>query len=70
MPGLDPNVVVHMLEVSKDVPPVKQSQRRIRPELIPKIEAEIDNLIRFGFIREVKYPTWLANIVPVLKKNG
>ncbi|XP_028062797.1 uncharacterized protein LOC114266101 [Camellia sinensis] len=23
-----------------------------------------------GFIREVQYPTWLANIVPVKKKNG
>ncbi|XP_062114336.1 uncharacterized protein LOC133825400 [Humulus lupulus] len=70
MPSLDPNVAVHRLAVLKDVPPVKQSQRRIRPELISKIEAEIDKLIRVGFIREVKYPTWLANIVPVLKKNG
>ncbi|XP_062100229.1 uncharacterized protein LOC133806112 [Humulus lupulus] len=70
MPGLDPNVVVHRLAVSKDVPPVKQSQRRIQPELILKVEAEIDKLIRVDFIREVKYPNWLANIVPVLKKNG
>ncbi|KAL3587176.1 hypothetical protein D5086_014043 [Populus alba] len=23
-----------------------------------------------GFIREVKYPTWISNIVPVKKKNG
>ena len=27
-------------------------------------------MIEVGFIREVKYPTWIANIVPVKKKNG
>ena len=51
-------------------PPVKQAQRRFRPELLPKIEAEVDKLIAAGFIREVKYPKWLSNIVPVKKKNG
>ena len=70
MPGLDPKVAVHRLAVSKDATPVKQSQRRVRPELLPKIEAEIDKLRNSGFIREVKYPVWLANIVVVMKKNG
>ena len=31
---------------------------------------EVDNLLRVGFIREVKYPQWLANMVVVLKKGG
>ncbi|XP_062076034.1 uncharacterized protein LOC133780178 [Humulus lupulus] len=70
MPGLDPKVVVHRLAVSKDATHVKQSQRRIRPELLPKIEAEIDKLRNCWFIREVKYLIWLANIVIVMKKNG
>ena len=30
----------------------------------------MNKLIEAGFIREVKYPTWIANIVPVRKKNG
>ena len=30
---------------------------------------EVDNLLRAGFIREVKYPEWLANVVVVLKKG-
>ncbi|XP_060968195.1 uncharacterized protein LOC133035834 [Cannabis sativa] len=70
MPGLNRKVVVHRLAVSKDATPVKQSQRRIRPELLPKVEAEIDKLRDCRFIREVQYPTWLANIVIVMKKNG
>ncbi|KAA0065979.1 uncharacterized protein E6C27_scaffold62G00640 [Cucumis melo var. makuwa] len=40
------------------------------PKLIPQIEVEVNKLIEAGFIREVKYPTWIANIVPVRKKNG
>ena len=31
---------------------------------------KIEKLIKVGFIREVKYPTWIANIVPFKKKNG
>ena len=30
----------------------------------------MDNLLRVGFIREVKYPKWLANVVVVPKKGG
>nr|GLL35822.1 uncharacterized protein LOC109150426 [Ipomoea trifida] len=38
MPGLDPKVVVHRLAMKKACRPVKQAQRRFRPELIPSIE--------------------------------
>ena len=30
----------------------------------------MDNLLKAGFIREIKYPEWLANVVVVLKKGG
>ena len=30
----------------------------------------MDNLLRVGFIKEVKYPEWLANVVVVPKKGG
>ena len=31
---------------------------------------EVVNLLATGFIREVKYPEWLANVVVVPKKGG
>ncbi|CAL2271126.1 unnamed protein product [Prunus armeniaca] len=68
MPGLDPKVVVHHLAVKPGTRPIKQTQRRFRPELLSQIEAEVDKLIAARFIREVKYPTWIANIIPVKKK--
>ncbi|KAG9450546.1 hypothetical protein H6P81_010511 [Aristolochia fimbriata] len=49
---------------------VKQSRRRFWPELVPEIEKEVNKLIAANFIREVKYLSWIANIVPVKKKNG
>ena len=30
----------------------------------------MDNILNAGFIREVKYPEWLANVVVVPKKGG
>jgi hypothetical protein len=67
--GLDPSVAMHQLAMQKNYPSVKQGQRRYRSELLPQIEAEVDKLIASGFIREVKYPTWVSSIVPVKKKN-
>jgi len=33
------------------------------------IESEVKKLISSGFIREEQHPDWVANIVPVPKKN-
>ena len=30
----------------------------------------MNELINVEFIREVKYPTWIANIIPIRKKDG
>ncbi|XP_074283794.1 uncharacterized protein LOC141608332 [Silene latifolia] len=70
MPGLSPKIAVHRLAIKKGTNPKKQPQRRFRPELVPEIEKEVNKLIEAGFIREVKYSTWIANIVPVRNKNG
>ena len=34
------------------------------------IQTKVDNLLRAGFIREVKYPEWLVNVVVVPKQEG
>ncbi|XP_070039747.1 uncharacterized protein [Nicotiana tomentosiformis] len=70
IPGLDHKVAVHHLTVKNGAHPVKQAQRCFRPDLVPLIETEVNKLIEAGFIREVKYLTWVSSIVPVRKKNG
>ena len=52
MPGLDPQVAMHRLNIKPDVKPVKQQQRRFRPDIMGAIEAEVYKLIACGFIRE------------------
>lgn len=42
----------------------------MRPELEIKANTEVDKLYDVDFIETCMYPTWLANIVPVKKKNG
>jgi len=70
IPGLDSKIAVHRLSIKRGISPKKQPRRRFLPELVPKIEKEVNKLIEVGFIREVKYPTWIASIVPVRKKIG
>ncbi|XP_070035559.1 uncharacterized protein [Nicotiana tomentosiformis] len=70
IPGLDPKVVVHHIAVKNGARPIKQAQRRFRPDLVPLIETEVNKLIEAGFIREVKCLTWVSSIVHVRKKNG
>ena len=64
MPGLDPSVATHKLAIDPQFRPIKQHLRRFRPKLQDDIIAEVDKLIKAGFIKEVQYPRWLANIVP------
>jgi hypothetical protein len=37
---------------------------------VKAVEAEMQRFLDAKVIREVMYPMWLANIVPVKKKNG
>jgi hypothetical protein len=39
-------------------------------EKVEEVKAEVQRLLDTGFIREVTYPQWLANVVVVCKKNG
>ena len=38
-------------------------------EKVAAVKAEVQRLLDAKVIREVKYPTWLANTVPVNKKE-
>ncbi|XP_039686971.1 uncharacterized protein [Medicago truncatula] len=70
MPGLNREVVELKLPIRPDKKPVKQIPRRFAPQILPKIKEEIDRLLKCGFIRPARYVDWLANVVPVKKKNG
>ena len=70
MPGLKRELVEHRLPIKDGKRPIKQTPRRFAPAVLTKIKAEIERLLRCKFIRTTRYVEWLANIVPVIKKNG
>lgn len=48
MPGMDPLVEMHRLNINPATRPVKQHERRFRPKIIEAIEAEVKKLMDFG----------------------
>nr|KYP31306.1 Retrovirus-related Pol polyprotein from transposon 17.6 [Cajanus cajan] len=70
MPGLDSNIVEHRLPLIPEYPPIKQKLRRMKPEVSLKIKEEVKKQLDAGFLAVAKYPQWVANIVPVPKKDG
>ena len=70
MIGINPTVTSHKLNIIPVTRLVKQKVRRFHLDRHQIIQKEVDNLIRASFIREAKYPEWLANIVVVPKKGG
>ena len=70
MPGIDPELMSHKLAVYPRSRLVQQRRRKLGLERSQAVEEQVQALLEAGFIREVKYPLWLANVVLVKKSNG
>ena len=70
MIGISPILASHKLNVVSSTKPVSQRVRCSHPDRHQIIQAEVDNLLKVGFIKEVKYQEWLANLVVAHKKGG
>lgn len=70
MPEIDPSVIVYKLNVNPTSSPIRQKKRVFAQERDKTIVKEVRKLLEAGFIREVYYPDWLANVVMVKKANG
>ena len=70
MVGIDPTLASHKLNVIVTIKVVRQKVRRFHPNCHQIIQTKMDNLLSTGFIREVKYPKCLENVVVVPKKGG
>jgi hypothetical protein len=68
--GVERDIIEHALEIDEKVTPKKQKLRKMSEEKVNAVEAEVQRLHDAKVIREVLYPVWLDNTVPVKKKNG
>ena len=69
MPGLDPALIEHWLPIKSWAKVVKQKLRRLHPKMALQVKEKVDKLHKAKFIKVVLYPQWVANIMPVIKKN-
>ena len=70
MLGISMKVIQHRLNVDPEKKLVQQRRRVFTPERNQAITDEVNKLLLAGFIQEVYYPDWLANVVLVKKANG
>ncbi|XP_019265439.1 PREDICTED: uncharacterized protein LOC109243002 [Nicotiana attenuata] len=70
MPGILRDVATHKLNVDPLYTPVRQMRRKFNAATNDAVSKEVDKLLANGFIRESKYPQWVANVVMVKTKNG
>ncbi|KAA3473065.1 RNA-directed DNA polymerase (Reverse transcriptase), Ribonuclease H-like protein [Gossypium australe] len=68
--GLSTNIVVHLLPIREKCKPIQQKLRRMMPNVMLKIKEEVQKQFDVGFLQVFKYLEWVANIVPVPKKDG
>ena len=56
IPGLDTDIVVHLLQTKEDCPPVKQKVHHIRPDMSEKIKPEVMKQFDVSFLAVTFYP--------------
>eukprot|EP00253_Pinus_taeda_P011702 PITA_11702 len=70
MPDIDPSIVVHEIPTYPGAKPVRQRLHPVHPRKVAAIKAEVEKLLKAGFIYPIPLTEWVSNIVPVNKKQG
>ena len=68
MSGIDPSIVVYKIKTYPMAKPVRKKLRQVHPRKATAIKAEIEKILKAGFIYPVPLTKWVSNIVPVNKK--
>jgi len=68
--GFDPCVIQHSIPLEEGVVPIRQRQCHVNPKLDALIRKELDKMLDVNIIFPVWYSKWVANLVPIWKKNG
>ena len=69
MPGIDTSIVEHTINMYPDVKLMHQQLRPVHPKKYATIKAEVEKLLRAGFIYVVLLTEWVSNIILVMKSK-
>ena len=70
MLGIDPSILVHEIKTYPTAKLIRKKLRQVHPRKVAVIKAEIEKLLKAGFIYPVPLTVWVSNVVPVNKKQG
>ena len=70
MPGINPRIVEHENKTYPNAKPIRKRLHAMNPRKAPTIKAEIEKLLKAGFIYPVPLKEWVSNSVSVDKKQG
>lgn len=60
----------HHIPLKPGVSPFRQKLRGFNPKVVEAIFREVDKMLKARIIYPIHHSTWIANVVPVRKKNG
>jgi hypothetical protein len=66
----DTYIIEHKIPLKEETKPFRKKLRQINPMLLPIMEKEVKKLLDAQIIIPLRYSKWVANLVPVRKKNG
>jgi hypothetical protein len=67
---MDRNFIEHKLNIDATAKSQRQKLGKMSDDKVVVVKSKVQRLLNASVIRNVMYPKWLANIVPVKKKNG
>ncbi|KAI3743156.1 hypothetical protein L1987_60861 [Smallanthus sonchifolius] len=65
MQGVPRSMMEHRLQTYKAIEPIAQKRRNMGGERSKDLEKQVKELLKAGIIREVRYQTWVANLVMI-----
>ncbi len=66
----DEDVIQHRIPLKENIKPHQKKLRQINPLLMPIMEKEVKKLLDAKIIVPLRYSDWVANLVPMRKRNG
>jgi len=68
--GISPSFCTRIILLEEDAKPVRQSQRRLNPQLMEVVKKEVTKLLQVGIIYPFLDNTWVSPVHVVPKKFG
>ena len=63
-------IIQHVIPMKSQSKPFQQKLRKMHPTLELAVKKELNKLLATQIIFPIRHTQWVANLVPVRKKNG